>query len=36
MKYTQLAKLKEFEESMYRLIKMTDMVKFNVKINYIK
>lgn len=32
MKYTQIAKLKEFEESMYRLLKMTDLVRLNTKI----
>lgn len=32
MKYTQMAKLKEFEGSLYRLIKYTDMLRFNTKV----
>lgn len=36
MKYTQMAKLKEFEWMMYRLVKYTDIVRFNVKIALVR
>lgn len=36
MKFTQLAKLKEFQEYLYKIIKYTDMVRFNLKIDQAK
>lgn len=36
MKYTQMAKLKEFEWLVYRLIKYTDLVRLNVKIHLVR
>jgi hypothetical protein len=36
MKFTQLAKLKEFEGYLYKIIKLTDMVRYNVKVEFAK
>lgn len=36
MKFTQLAKLKEFEGYLYKIIKLTDMVRYNLKVEYAK
>ncbi len=36
MKYTQMAKLKQFQWMMYKVIKYTDQVRFNVKLNMVQ
>ena len=36
MKYTQMAKLKEFEWMIYRMIKYSDLVRFNVKLQLVR
>lgn len=33
MKFTQLAKLKQFQSYLYKIIKYTDMVRYNLKID---